>query len=62
MGVIGHNHHLAAFHTMKFIFQFVIPFFNHFPRIIQHHFIIYDYPKQMQSVLGANGYEIQPRL
>ncbi|MDF1579898.1 MAG: hypothetical protein P1P74_03855 [Desulfuromonadales bacterium] len=35
---------------------------NHFPRIIQPHFPVYDIPKQAFPVLGANGHKIRTSL
>ncbi len=36
--MIGHYHHFVAMDIGKFIFQFIVPFFNLPSRIIQYHF------------------------
>lgn len=58
MKMIWHDNHRVAFDIGKFIFQFEIPFFNHFTGIIQIHCFINDFAEQTFAVLATNGYKI----
>jgi hypothetical protein len=58
MKMIGHDDHGVAFYVGEFIFQFEIPFFNHFSGIAQMHFTVNDVTETGHSVLATNGKKI----
>jgi hypothetical protein len=58
MKMVWHYNHFVTFDIGEFIFQFEIPFFNHFSGIAQMHFTVDDVTETGHSVLATNGKKI----
>ena len=62
VNVIWHHNEGIGFDIRKSVSQFVPPLVDHSSHIIQLHFPVFDFTKQMFSVVRADGDEIRAVL